>query len=107
MLATRDWRDEYRLVVAVCGERCLRDLGVLLSTRNIPTDRSTAPPVSVLMPKRREPSDEEDEVSDNARKTVSEEETVKKSKKSSAKSEKPKASTAILTRVTPIDQPQP
>ena len=67
-----------------------------------PRSRSTAPPVSALMPKRRVPSDEEDEASDNTHKSASEEEVVKKSKKSSAKSEKSKASVAVLTRVTPI-----
>ena len=45
------------------------------------------------MPKRRALSDEEDEVSDNAHQSASEEEVVKKSKKSTAKSEKAKAST--------------
>jgi len=48
------------------------------------------------MPKRRVPSDEEDEASDNAHKSASEEEVVKKPKKPSAKSEKPKASCGHL-----------
>ena len=52
------------------------------------------------MPKRRAPSDEEDEVKDNAHQSASEEEVVKKSKKNSATSEKPKASAANWTRVT-------
>jgi len=53
------------------------------------------------MPKRRAPSDEEDEVKDNAYQSVSEEEVVKKSKKSTSKSEKPKASRTGLMRATP------
>ena len=44
------------------------------------------------MPKRRAPSDEEDEASDNAHQSASGEEVVKKSKKSTTKSEKVKAS---------------
>lgn len=52
------------------------------------------------MPKRRVPSDEEDEVEDNAHQSVSEGEVVKKSKKPSATSEKPKASASDLMRVT-------
>ena len=62
------------------------------------------------MPKRRAPSDEEDEVGDSVRQSASEEVVVKKSKKSTAKSEKAKASvrfdgrdsyrpTAVLTFV--------
>jgi len=58
------------------------------------------------MPKRKVPSDEEGEVGDNAHQSASEEEVVKKTKKSTAKSEKPKASTTALTRVTPINQQQ-
>ena len=52
------------------------------------------------MPKRRAPSDEEDEVKDNAHQSVSEGEVVKKPKKSSATSEKQKASAAKLMCVT-------
>lgn len=48
------------------------------------------------MPKRRVPSDEEDEVSDKAQQIASEEEVVKKSKKSTEKSEKVKASVALM-----------
>ena len=55
------------------------------------------------MPKRRAPSDEEDEVKDNAHQSASEEEVVKKPKKS-PKSEKPKASGTALIRVAPIGQ---
>lgn len=56
------------------------------------------------MPKRRAPSDEEDEVSGNAQQSAPEEEVVKKSKKSTTKSEKPKASPNTSTSMTPIDQ---
>ena len=47
------------------------------------------------MPKRRAHSDEEDEVSENAAQNASEEEPVKKPKKSTAKSEKAKASSHL------------
>lgn len=47
------------------------------------------------MPKRRAHSDEEDEVSENAAQNASEEEVVKKPKKSTAKSEKAKASSHL------------
>lgn len=52
------------------------------------------------MPKRRAQSDEEGEVSENAVQDASEGEVVKKSKKSTAKPEKAKASLHLM-RVTP------
>ena len=69
----------------------------MLSTRNVPTDPIHTPDFPP-MPKRQVPSDEEDEVRDNAHQSASEEEVVKKSRESS---EKTKASTANLIRMTP------
>ena len=57
------------------------------------------------MPKRRAQSDEEGEASENAVQNASEGEVVKKSKKSTAKSEKAKASSQLMRVATPYDQP--
>lgn len=92
-------------MASIGGHRTVKDVCeigvVVLSTRNVPTDlihHSDFLP----MPKRRATSDEEDEVQDNAHQSASEGETVKKSKKSTAKSEKPKARATTLMRVTPL-----
>lgn len=69
----------------------------LSSTRNVPTDLTHYSGLP-LMPKRRVPSDEEDEANGNAHQSASEEEVVRKPKKSTVKSEKTKASARFDAR---------